>query len=152
MAGEYKISQLETALAALIIELDAAAYQQGRAPAAWSESKVALSPASVAHALGHLCFAVTVESAPVSASRSAPPSCKLTSEVAVRFTYHLRPTMQIADARSAADAAGDIAAACVALSQYYSTRLVNAYEPELSSDGEWMLVTVTFLATHTIAL
>lgn len=152
MAGEYTIAQLEAALSSLVSEIEAAPYQQGRAPASFTESTVAMSPATVAHALGHLCYTVTVESAPVSASRSAPPSCKLSSDVAVRFTYHLRPTAQIADSRLASDAALAIAKALTALSQYYSVQIVNVFEPELSTDGEWMLVTVSFLVTHTIAI
>lgn len=150
--GTFKISQLEAALSAIIAELDAEPYQQGRTAACWTESTVAMSPANVAHSLGHLCYTVTVDSAPVSMSNGAPPSVKLQSDVVVRFCYKLRPTMQIADSRLASDAANDVCSGLSALSQYYSMRITNAFEPELSSDGEWMLVTVSFIATHTIPI
>ena len=75
----------------------------------------------------------------------------MASDLAVLFTFHVRPGNQIPDARLASDASLQIVAALMALPQNFMVvTLVNAFRPAFTPDGEWMLCRADFVVLHDI--
>jgi hypothetical protein len=158
LASTVTFEDVEVELVRRITALDATAYTQGNRVATWHEALVPLSVLSEAQSIGHMAFNVFVESGRNSTDardRAPDGAIKLISDIAVLFAFHIRgaPTEQIPDQRRASNAAIDLARAVLAMPQAdFQTHPVSLWRPQVSPDGEWMVVRLDFLAIHEIAL
>ena len=152
-----RVDQIEEAIAARIVDVDADPYDQrvgpGMAAPAFTEAASALVPAGESRGLAHLRFWVLAAGAPVRADRQAPGTdAKVVSRVDVQFLYRIRPTQgsagipyQRVDQRLAARAAAAIVRAVKARPQdQWAATVIDAWRPSISDDAEWLLVTVQF--------
>lgn len=154
MAGQT-IREIELGAVARISALDGSAFDQGATKGVWTEATIPLAVEDESHPLGHLAYNVWVESARnLGLERDgAHTFARMASDVVVFFTFHIRPTQQIEDARLASDAALQVISTLMALPQNLSVfQLVNAFRPALAPDGEWMLVRLDFIALHDLPL
>lgn len=159
MQDTVTIAELEQLLVARISALDGSAYDQGPRVGQWREASVPLSVVSEPQAIGHLTFNVFAEAARNSTQerdRGRGGFVKLITDVAILFAYHIRPAAdgtQIADQRAASDAALDLARAVLAMPQnVVQVQPVALWRPSMTTDGEWMLVRLDFLAIHDVEL
>ncbi|MEM6927704.1 MAG: hypothetical protein AAF602_12295 [Myxococcota bacterium] len=149
--------EIEESLVAQIAALDASAHAQGGS-AAWRESRVPLSVVMDPSSLSHLLFNVWVQRAPVSplGSRQGEIAGEvyLRATLVVAFSYRLRATNQVADARAATDAAVDVTRAVMASGAAGDALVVfvDGLNPALALDGEWQLVTQTYEVHFDLAL
>lgn len=149
-----RVDQVEEQIAERVVAVDATPFDQrptgssASAPA-FSEADTAVLGMGESRALSHLRFQVLCESAPVDGSRQRPGfPAKVTADVVVRFLYRIRAGSQRADQRLAARAASDVVQAVKALpSPEWAARVLNAWLPTISADGEWLLVDTTYDVT-----
>lgn len=153
------IAELERLLVARIEALDGSAYDQGARVGQWREASVPLSVVSEPQSIGHLTFNVFAEAGRNSTQdrdRGRGGFVKLITDVAVLFAYHVRPASdgtQLEDQRSASDAALDLARALLAMPQnVVQLQPVTLWRPSVTTDGEWMLCRLDFLALHDLEL
>jgi len=160
--GTATVAEIEQALVARIEALDGSAWTQGAGAGArlgtWRESRIPLSVLSEAQSVGHLAFNVFVENARNSTlerGRAPDGAIKVLSDVAILFSFHVRPApdLQIPDQRAASDAALQLARAVLALPQdRFQLHPVSLWRPGVTDDGEWMFVRLDFLALHDVEL
>ncbi len=155
------IREIEELVVARILDLNtspkivAGDFDQGATRGLWKEASIPLSVVDDSHPLGHLLFNVFAESGRNTGRQrdAADGFTKITADMVVLFTYHLRPTEQIADQRLAADAALLIVRSIMALPQVYQHfDLVNAWRPALTPDGEWLLIRLDFTCFFDMSL
>ena len=149
------VDQIEEQVAARVAAIDSTPYDQRAAGTSataptFTESAAPLVPQGESRALSHLRFQVLAESAEIDTDRQTPGTdAHVISAVSVTFLYHLRPGYQRADQRTAARAAADIVRAVKAHPQSeWSALVTSAWAPVISADGEWLLVSVSFLIDY----
>jgi len=145
-----RVDQIEEAVAARVAAVDASPFDQ-RTPGsalgapAFTESEIALT-SDAEGAVSHLRFLIMAQDARVIDDRQLPGTdSKTLSTLAVVFLYHLRPTAQVADQRLAARAASAIVRAVKAMPQAdWRATVRDAWQPTISPNGEWLLVSIAF--------
>ncbi len=148
----FETYQVEAALSANIAALSATPFNQGSLTASWTESDQYGLEADGNQALMHLRFGVYVVSSEAIGRQRLDDECPVRSRLVVEFTYRLRPRQQKADARLALQAARNARQAVMAASVNYQPELVNAGEPAISGDSEWMIIQMQFDVLHDVAL
>lgn len=138
----------------LIEALDASAHSQGKKAAAWRETSVPFSVQQDAANLGHLLFEVWIQDSPNSdlsrAGEINEQAATIAARLRVQFTYKIRGAHQIADRRSATNAAHDVVRALMAPWDYDANGcvdllLINAMSVSLTLDGTWILVSQDYI-------
>jgi hypothetical protein len=146
-----------------ILDLDASAYRYPRAPPPrWNESNVALTVTENASEFAHLAFNVWTERGLNSGDESGDLTdgyLWVDARLVVAFIFRLRPKSQVEDARLTSDAAIDVLRALLAewpadqpCIQVQVPPGGTWYQPALTRDGEWAVVTMQFLASFELRL
>jgi hypothetical protein len=169
MTAPSTFAKVEEAIVARITALDASAYTLGRlAKAKWHESDAPLSVISDTSALGHLSFGVWISTAPNSndgrgvtwVNNGIDNLVEIDARLTVAFAFQLRPTVSVADSRVATEAAHDVVVAAMAAwtaddEATYGTvtvRLVDAMQTAVSLDGDWLLITQSYITSFDLDL
>lgn len=141
MTAPYTLEELEAALAARLVALDATPWVQDSSRAeAWVESAVPLSAQEDSALAQHLAFSVSVEDAPVINDATLPEGyVTVAAQVKVAWYYRIRTDDQVRDQRLALAAARQVLGAILAPSPLWEAAPLNAYRPG-SIVNEWMPV------------
>lgn len=163
--GAATFASVDELLTDRIEALTATAYDQGVA-AQWRRSDTPFSVVGDSAPRGHLLFDLWIDRAPNSnlhrddAAGGVDDEAWLAARVRLQFTYQLRVMSTRADQLAAAGAAVDVIRALVApltsaeIDSHGAVLvdLVDGFAQQLSTDGEWLLVTQDYLARFALAL
>lgn len=152
-----ELDEVCTRIATAVVALDATDWQQADDVAeAWNESPVPLaSPLYSPESTAHLAFTVMVPSSPnANGLRDTPGDLmRCASRIDVVFAYRLRGDLQVDDSRASMRAALQLVRCVNNESTWLSedevlVHVLDRYRPTFTFDGQYLVVTTSFVVTH----